>query len=104
MGLDARQSWPIFPDERETGTPCAPGTSAGVRRPRPSDAHSQPEMFWLGAQYGRWALGKILADWIDDDTLEEHEALEIAQRICFRNALGLYRLDSSWLGDRYRGQ
>ncbi len=46
-----------------------------------------------------WALGKILADWIDDDTLEEHEALEIAQRICFRNALGLYRLDSSWLGD-----
>ncbi len=32
-------------------------------------------------------------------TLEEHEALEIAQRICFRNALGLYRLDSSWLGD-----
>jgi uncharacterized protein len=63
-----------------------------------SDAHSQPEMFWLGAQYGRWALGKILADWVDDGTLEEHEALEIAQCICFRNALGLYRLDSTWLG------
>ena len=64
-----------------------------------SDAHSQPEMFWLGARYGRWALGKILAEWIDDNTIEEHEALEIAQRICFRNALALYRLDSSWLGD-----
>ena len=63
-----------------------------------SDAHSQPEMFWLGAQYGRWALGKILTEWIHDDMVEEHEALEIAQRICFRNALGLYRLDSSWLG------
>ena len=63
-----------------------------------SDAHSQPEMFWLGARYGRWSLGKIFTDWIDDDTLEEHEALEIAQRICFRNALELYRLDSSWLG------
>ena len=63
-----------------------------------SDAHSQPEMFWLGAQYGRWALGKILTEWINDDTMEEHEALEIAQRICFRNALELYRLDSSWLG------
>jgi uncharacterized protein len=63
-----------------------------------SDAHSQPEMFWLSAQYGRWALGKILTEWINDDTLEEHEALEIAQRICFRNALALYRLDSTWLG------
>ena len=63
-----------------------------------SDAHSQPEMFWLGAHYGRWALGKILADWINDDTVEEHEALEIAQHICFRNALEAYRLDSSWLG------
>jgi uncharacterized protein len=63
-----------------------------------SDAHSQPEMFWLSAQYGRWALGKILTEWINDDTLEEHEALEIAQRICFRNALELYRLDSTWLG------
>jgi hypothetical protein len=63
-----------------------------------SDAHSQPEMFWLRARYDRWSLGKILTDWIDDDTLEEHEALEIAQRICFRNALELYRLDSSWLG------
>ena len=64
-----------------------------------SDAHSQPEMFWLGAQYGRWALGKILADWIDDDTMEAHAAWDIAQCICFRNALELYRLDSSWLGD-----
>ena len=64
-----------------------------------SDAHSQPELFWLGARYGRWTLGKILADWIDDDTVEAHDALEIAQRICFRNALELYRLDSSWLGD-----
>jgi uncharacterized protein len=63
-----------------------------------SDAHSQPEMFWLSAQYGRWALGKILTEWINDDTLEEHEALEIAQRICFRNALALYRMDSTWLG------
>jgi hypothetical protein len=63
-----------------------------------SDPHSQPEMFWLGAQYSRWSLGKILADWIDDDMVEEHKALEIAEHICFRNALGLYRLDSSWLG------
>jgi predicted TIM-barrel fold metal-dependent hydrolase len=68
-----------------------------------SDAHSQPEMFWLGARYGRWALGQILAHWIDDDTLQAHEALEIAQRICCRNALELYRLDSSWLGGGRHG-
>ena len=65
-----------------------------------SDAHSQPEMFWLGAQYGRWALGKILVDWMNDNTIEEREALEIAQRICFHNALRLYRLDLSGLGDK----
>jgi predicted TIM-barrel fold metal-dependent hydrolase len=64
-----------------------------------SDAHSQPEMFWLGAQYGRQALGKVLANWIEDDTVEEYEAFAIAERIFFRNALGLYQLDSSWLGD-----
>jgi hypothetical protein len=62
-----------------------------------SDAHSQPEMFWLGARYGRRALGQILAAWIEDGTVEEDEALEIAERIFFRNALGLYHLDSSWL-------
>jgi hypothetical protein len=33
-----------------------------------------------------------------DDTAEEHQALDIAQRICYRHALELYRLDSSWLG------
>jgi uncharacterized protein len=64
-----------------------------------SDTHSQPEMFWLGAQYGRQALGKVLANWIEDNTVEEHEAFAIAERIFFRNALGLYQLDSSWLGN-----
>ena len=63
-----------------------------------SDAHSQPEMFWLGARYGRWALGQTLAAWIEDGTVGEDEAFEIAERIFFRNALGLYQLGSSWLG------
>jgi uncharacterized protein len=61
-----------------------------------SDAHSQPEMFWLGAQCGRWALQKILGRWIADEMLREAEALEIAERICYRNALAVYRLDSTW--------
>jgi predicted TIM-barrel fold metal-dependent hydrolase len=61
-----------------------------------SDSHSQPEMLWLGAQYSRWALTKVLADWIKDGTVEHREALAIAERICFRNALAVYRLDSTW--------
>jgi uncharacterized protein len=61
-----------------------------------SDGHSQPEMFWLGAQCGRWALNEVLGGWIEDGTVKEQEALDIAERICFRNALEVYRLDSSW--------
>jgi hypothetical protein len=43
-------------------------------------------------------LQPSLGDWLVDDTVEEHQALDIAQRICYRHALELYRLDSSWLG------
>jgi predicted TIM-barrel fold metal-dependent hydrolase len=61
-----------------------------------SDGHSQPEMFWLVAQYSRWALTKVLGGWIKDGMLGDREALDIAERICFRNALEVYRLDSTW--------
>jgi predicted TIM-barrel fold metal-dependent hydrolase len=62
-----------------------------------SDGHSHPEMLWLGARYARWSLGEVLGRWIGDGTLTEPEALYIAERICYRNTLELYRLDSSWL-------
>lgn len=65
-----------------------------------SDGHSQPEMHWLGARYARWAMDVVLRRVMAEGTLEEQEAQEIAERICFRNALRLYRLDSSWLGDK----
>jgi uncharacterized protein len=61
-----------------------------------SDAHSQPEMFWLGAHYARWALGVMLKECIADGTLTDQEAWEVAERICYRNAFELYRLDPSW--------
>jgi uncharacterized protein len=61
-----------------------------------SDAHSQPEMFWLGARYARWALGVMLKGCIADGTLTEREGWEVAKRICYRNALELYHLDPSW--------
>jgi len=64
-----------------------------------SDGHSQPEMCWLGARYGRWAIGVVLRRMLEEGTLAAQEAQDIAERICFRNALALYRLDSSWVGD-----
>ena len=61
-----------------------------------SDGHSQPEMCWLGARCARWAMGVVLGQLLRRGALEEPEVQEIAERICFRNALELYRLDSSW--------
>jgi len=62
-----------------------------------SDGHSQPEMGWLGARYGRWALGVVLSRMLGEGVLEAREVQEIAERICFRNALELYRLDLPWM-------
>jgi hypothetical protein len=37
---------------------------------------------------------------LEEGTLAAQEAQDIAERICFRNALALYRLDSSWVGEQ----
>ena len=37
---------------------CRPARAAGGWRLSSWDAHSQPEMFWLGALYGRWDLSE----------------------------------------------
>jgi uncharacterized protein len=63
-----------------------------------SDGHSQPELYWLGARYARWALGVVLRQLLADGIVAPQEAHQIAARICFRNALQLYRLESSWPG------
>ena len=65
-----------------------------------SDGHSQPEMYWLGARCARWAMGVVLRRIIEEGALGEQVAQDIAERIFFRNALELYLLDSSWLGDK----
>ncbi len=67
-----------------------------------SDGHSQPETHWLGARNGRWAIGVVLRRMIEEGTLEAREGQDIAERICFRNALGLYRLDLAWVDDKPR--
>jgi uncharacterized protein len=65
-----------------------------------SDGHSQPEMCWLGARYGRWAIGVALRRMLGEGTIAAQEVQDIAERVCFRNALELYRLDSCWVTDK----
>jgi uncharacterized protein len=57
-----------------------------------SDAHLIPELYYLGAKWGRRLLGQILAEAIEQATLTAQEAEEIAVAILWKNADTLYQL------------
>jgi uncharacterized protein len=57
-----------------------------------SDAHFIPELYYLGAKWGREILGRVLDDAIRDGDLDCKESEEIAFAVLGRNAHGLYRL------------
>jgi predicted TIM-barrel fold metal-dependent hydrolase len=57
-----------------------------------SDAHGIPELFYLGAKWGREALGSVLTGSIKDGDLRADEADEIADAILRSNARRLYGL------------
>jgi hypothetical protein len=42
-------------------------------------------------------LGEAFGRWRKDKSLTERNAPDIAERICYRNVLELYRLDSLWI-------
>ncbi|NET72883.1 MAG: amidohydrolase family protein, partial [Sphaerospermopsis sp. SIO1G2] len=56
-----------------------------------SDAHSIPELYYLGAKWGRQLLGEVLETAIEDTDINSREAENIALRILRENALNLYR-------------
>ncbi|MFP5212143.1 MAG: amidohydrolase family protein [Acidobacteriota bacterium] len=58
-----------------------------------SDAHLIPELFYLGAKWGRAILGDVLDEAVRDSDLTVREAEEAAERILARNAVELYRID-----------
>jgi hypothetical protein len=58
-----------------------------------SDAFHIPELYWLGAQLGRRALGDVLDEYIRDDLLTEAAAREMAELILWRNAARIYELN-----------
>jgi uncharacterized protein len=56
-----------------------------------SDAHLIPELYYLGAKYGREILGQTLMQSVRDGDITNQEAESIAQSILYQNAQSLYR-------------
>lgn len=55
-----------------------------------TDAFTMPEIFWLATKWGRWGLGKVLAELIEEGFLSAQEAEETAVSILNGNAQALY--------------
>ncbi|AFY31516.1 amidohydrolase family protein [Calothrix sp. PCC 7507] len=56
-----------------------------------SDAHTIPELYYLGAKWGRQLLAEVLEQAIQDSDLTVSEAEAIAKAILRENALALYK-------------
>ena len=57
-----------------------------------TDASLVPELYWLGAQAGRRALGAVFDEHIAEGIIDERTALEMADMIFWRNAERIYGL------------
>jgi len=55
-----------------------------------TDASLVPELYWLGAQAGRRALGTVFDEHIAEGIIDERTALEMADMIFWRNAERIY--------------
>jgi predicted TIM-barrel fold metal-dependent hydrolase len=55
-----------------------------------SDAHFIPELFYLGAKWGRTILGEVLEEAVGDGDLSATEAEEVAAAVLHGNARALY--------------
>jgi uncharacterized protein len=55
-----------------------------------SDAHFIPELYYLGAKWGRETLGKVLDEAVRDGDLDRKESEEVAVAVLRRNARDLY--------------
>jgi hypothetical protein len=57
-----------------------------------TDAFTMPEIYWLAARWGRWAIGEVLQEMVDRSLLDEDEAYEFARLLLGGNARALYEL------------
>lgn len=55
-----------------------------------TDAFTMPEIFWIAARWGRWALSKVLEEFINEGFLTQTEALAAAEQILHGNAMRVY--------------
>jgi len=55
-----------------------------------TDAQRTPELFWLGAKWGRKVIGDVLGQTVQDSDLSQEEAYWAAERILYANASDLY--------------
>jgi uncharacterized protein len=55
-----------------------------------SDGIQVPELYWISALNARKALGRVFDRLIEDDVLDEDEALEVGRDILYRNAERVY--------------
>jgi len=55
-----------------------------------TDAFTMPEIFWLAARWGRWGLGKVLAEFVEEGFLTQDEAMTGAAAMLSGNAQRLY--------------
>jgi hypothetical protein len=55
-----------------------------------SDAHNIPELYYLGAKWGREVLGQVLDEAVKDSDLTAKEAESVATAILFENACALH--------------
>ena len=58
-----------------------------------TDAFTMPEIYWLAARWGRWGLGRVLEEMVDDTFLDADEAYEAARQLLSENALELYGVE-----------
>lgn len=55
-----------------------------------TDAFTMPEISWIAARWGRWALGKLLDEFVAEGFMDEAEAMTAAADILSDNARKLY--------------
>ena len=60
-----------------------------------TDAHSIPELFYLGALHGRRALAACLEQMVSEEYLTPAEAETTAHQILWQNAQAVYGLSAS---------
>jgi len=57
-----------------------------------TDAFVMPDIFWLAARWGRWGLGRVLDEFVNEGFLTDDEAWTAAEAILNANARRLYSL------------